>query len=384
MITHDTIDRLLRFDGQGIPVVSVYLGVDRTPSARDGLRSHAASLLGTVRPMAEDRSLEREARLSLRADIERIETAVGEERWKPGSVALFSCTGRGLFEEVTLPRTLRDRSMVDATPWMRPALAVLEEYHRTCAVLLDKGMARIWELTMDEMREVAQLRDPTLRKPDFAAWDAEYGVHHKAEELAKRHYRRVAAELDRLCRTDGFDLLVIGGMPYEIPRFVEALTRELRDRTIGTFNLNPETATQADVRASVDRVVDGYVSADEQRMVGELAAAVAADSSLAALGLEDCLWAGSVAAVDTLLVQEGAVVPAVVCAEGHWLSLSSATCPICGQPTRSTPDVIDHLVETVIDESGSVRHIRADSELRNQLVGARLRFPLPDRPQLLL
>jgi peptide chain release factor subunit 1 len=87
-----------------------------------------------------------------------------------------------------------------------------------------------------------------------------------------------------------------------------------------------------------------------------------------------------VAAVETLLVQDGTVVPGVFCAHGHWLALEGATCPVCGRSTLQTPDVVDHLIETVIDESGSIRHVHADSELRDQLVGAYLRFPLPPLP----
>ena len=30
----------------------------------------------------------------VRADIERIKDALGSERWRPGTVAVFSCSGR--------------------------------------------------------------------------------------------------------------------------------------------------------------------------------------------------------------------------------------------------------------------------------------------------
>jgi peptide chain release factor subunit 1 len=99
----------------------------------------------------------------------------------------------------------------------------------------------------------------------------------------------------------------------------------------------------------------------------------------AALGLPDCLWAGSVAAVETLLVQEGAMAPGVVCDESGWLAMSGDTCPLCGRATRRTPDVIDELSEAVIDEGGLVEHVLADTELREHVVAASLRFPLPPR-----
>jgi|CZKW01.1.fsa_nt_gi hypothetical protein len=42
--------------------------------------------------------------------------ARGEEHWRPGTVAIFACSGRDLFEEVPLPRTMREQIVVDAAP----------------------------------------------------------------------------------------------------------------------------------------------------------------------------------------------------------------------------------------------------------------------------
>jgi len=84
-----------------------------------------------------------------------------------------------------------------------------------------------------------------------------------------------------------------------------------------------------------------------------------------------------VAAIQTLLVEEGAVVPGVVCDQSGWLALAGDTCPLSENPTRHTPDVINELVEAVIDEGGSIQHIEADTGLKQYTVAATLRFPLP-------
>jgi peptide chain release factor subunit 1 len=107
-----------------------------------------------------------------------------------------------------------------------------------------------------------------------------------------------------------------------------------------------------------------------------------ASGGLAVAGLEPCLWAGSLAAVRALLVQDGAVASGVVCDASGWFATTGETCPLCGGPTRRTPDVIDELVEAVIDKGGSIHHVRADTELREQLTAARLRFALPPIPKM--
>jgi hypothetical protein len=71
----------------------------------------------------EDYFLDREIRLSVRGDLERIEAALTEERTRPGAVAIFSCSGTGFYEEIELPRRVRDRIVMHATPWVRPSPA---------------------------------------------------------------------------------------------------------------------------------------------------------------------------------------------------------------------------------------------------------------------
>jgi peptide chain release factor subunit 1 len=52
-------------------------------------------------------------------------------------------------------------------------------------------------------------------------------------------------------------------------------------------------------------------------------------------------------------------------------------CPVDGHPTRETPDVIDDMATRVLDASGSVEHVYADTSLRDHAVAALLRFPVP-------
>jgi peptide chain release factor subunit 1 len=246
-------------------------------------------------------------------------------------------------------------------------------------------------LYQDELRELESIRDRALRKSNYAAGLrvqrtanyaaglAEGRVRNKADELSKRHYRNVAHVLDEMFRSGGFDLLIIGGHDYEVPAFINFLPRELKSRIAGTFSIDPSTEPVAEIRANANSILQDYERTEEQKLVSDVIERLAT-GGLAAAGLADCLWAGSVAAVQTLLVQEGATAPGVVCDQSGWLALSGDTCPLCGNPTRHTPDVIDELAEAVIEESGSVRHIEDDDRLAEHLVAAELRFPLPPLP----
>lgn len=379
MLTAETVDRIVQFDGRDLPVTSLYASVDADPGHREDLQVRVASMLDQIRPLAKDGAVEHEARLSVRADIQRIKEALAEERWKSGAMAIFACSGRDLYEEVALPRRVRDRVMVNATPCVRPMLTVLDELHRTCVVLVDKASACIWEIYQDEIRELRNMRDQVLRKPNYAAGQAEDRVRNKADELSKRHYRNVGQALDELFRPGNFDLLIIGGHDYEVPAFTEFLPAQLRSRIAGTFSIDPGTALLAEIRKNADAILQRYERDRERQLVSDVFERLAA-GGLATAGLDACLWAGSVAAAQTLVVLDGAQQPGVICDESRWLALSGETCPVCGKRTRRTPDIIDELAEVVTGEGGSIRHVEDDDRLRDYAVAAELWFQLPPVP----
>jgi hypothetical protein len=124
----------------GLPVVSLYGRVDPGASQRE-VRARVDSLPDQIRPLAKDRALDHRYRLSVHMDIERIKDILGSERWPPGTIAIFSCSGCDLYEEIPLPRRVREQVMVDATPLARPMLAVLGEYSRACVLVINREAA---------------------------------------------------------------------------------------------------------------------------------------------------------------------------------------------------------------------------------------------------
>ena len=382
MITARTVDRLTHFEANGLPVVSAYLAHPKEEPARErGPHSRVSALLHDLRQRADDETLSRDARLSLRGDIDRIEDAASATRWRRGAVALFSCSRSGLFELLELPRPVRDRIVVDRTPWTRPMLALLEESHRACVVVLDKATARLWEYYQRELVELDSVRDPILRKHNYAGWGGydEKHVSDKAAELAKKHYRRVADLLEDVVRSGAYDAVVVGGHPEEFSHFVDQLPDQVRSRVAGDFAVDLRTVTIGEVKQATDKIMERYERDAERRLVEDVLGTAAA-GGMATVGVEPSLWAGSVAAIERLLVEDDATMAGVVCEQCGWLGLSGDVCPVSGDGTRQSPDVVGELAESVIDNSGSVNHVLADTPLRGQTLAAALRFPLPPDP----
>ena len=375
MITAETVNGIVRFQASGLPVVSLYCRVDPGESQRE-MRARVDSLLDQIRPLARDRDFDHRHRLSVRADIKRIKDGMTSERWPPGTIAIFSCSGRDLYEEIPLPRRALEQVMVDATPLARPMLAVLGEYCRACVLVLDRESARVWEMYQDEMREVETVTDP-LHKADNTRTGAEDRIQNRVDEQTKHHFRRVTGLIDQLLRSDGYDVLVAGGHEHELPEFLRLLPHDLHGRVAGTFSADPAASPVAELRDSAEGIVRQYQRGQDERLV-EQVLELAAAGGPAAIGLQDCLWSGSMSAIETLLVRDGAAVPGVVCDGSRWLAASGELCPVCGRHTRHTPDVLDELAAVVIGAGGSARQISADLMSEEYLAAAKLRFsPAP-------
>jgi hypothetical protein len=63
--------------------------------------------------------------------------------------------------------------------------------------------------------------------------------------------------------------------------------------------------------------------------------------------------------------------------ESRWLAASGDVCPVCGKPTRYTPEVLDELAAAVIETGGSARQIAADLMPEEYPTAAKLRLPPP-------
>ena len=79
-------------------------------------------------------------------------------------------------------------------------------------------------------------------------------------------------------------------------------------------------------------------------------------------------------------MQDGAEQAGAICDADGYMTVEGGKCPTCGRALRRTPDVLDELVQSVIDEGGGVEHVSTDTVLREHITAATLRFPLPPHP----
>jgi len=371
-----TVDRLREMDPMGFPVLSVFVNLQPGPESLRTVPARIKDLLGHVEESSA--SLPRLQRLSLREDVAALTNDIGRFGSDLGhGVAIFRSNGAGIDQQLVLPGPVRDRAVIDVAPYLRPLEAMIEYYSRYCVAVVGRRFSSIFRFSMDELETWEEMRDEEIRKANFGGFAGyeEQRVRSRAEEVTARHYRAVAGRLAELKRSEGgFDLLIVGGADSHIEGTIEALPPDVASLVAGTFSIDPGTMTPATVRDHARRVAVAWEVQDEQRVIAGLFD-VASSGGRAVLGLDEVCGVVNQRAVDILYVQAGDITPGSVCTGCGRVSRDrGVACSVCGQPTRSVPDVIDRLSESVRAAGGHVRYILNAGPLSDFEVGAQLRY----------
>ncbi|MGH2738719.1 MAG: Vms1/Ankzf1 family peptidyl-tRNA hydrolase [Actinomycetota bacterium] len=373
----ERIRTLAGWDTGGLPVTTLYLDVDgrRRPRRRDYVR-RADDLAGVA--CDEARRLGRDAHRSGCADAKRIRSFVSDGLDRRGSVrglALFSCSGAGLWEDVELSQSVRDGVRVGTRPHLLPLEALLEMAGTFCTVLVDRERARIFLSSLGEIEEVSRLLDDVPGRHDQGGW-AQARLQRHIEDHVQRHLKHVADTLLRIQRRRPFDHLVLAG-PEEA---VAALERDLHDyarrRILARVSL-PMTASADDV---LDRVMHLEVELEgrrESEAVRRLLSEAASGTGRAVTGMGGTLSALEANRAEVLVLAEDLRAGGVRCERcGHLASAGpDRPCGSCGGPVVEVPDLVEEAVELALRQRCRVE-IVADGDPLAEVegVGALLRF----------
>lgn len=377
MLDRSTVDRLRSVDSAGHPIVSVYLGLGPDSDQARAITTRLKALVHSLREKGETGGGGEDVR-RLRQDLDAVVAMaerVSADRGR--GAALFVCSAANLAEHVSLPAPVRDRAVVDTTPYLGPLEAMLAHFRRYCAVVIDRRLASIYRFHLGALESWEVMDEEEIRKDNyggFAGW-AEQRVRARAGVVARRLFRRVAVRLDELYRAGEYDLLAVGGQLGNVNGLVAELAPELEACLAGTFAVDPRTATPTEIRDHCRALAEAHDRETDERLVGELMDAAGARRR-GVLGLDRVLDAVNQQAVELLLLDAGETVPGVACPACGWLEREGSACSACRGVTRWVADLFDAAAEAVRTRGGSVRYVLAETELRRFEAGAMTRFPV--------
>jgi len=375
-VNEGVIRELAGFTGRSAPVTSLYLDVDgrRFVRPRD-LGPHLDALVRVARARAGGDGFSKPAQQSVEADLARISEHVrgSLRRSHTRGLAVFSCTAEGLWRVVELGVPVRNRVVVNHTPYVRELEAVLTRRQRFALLLADRQRARLFLFELDALIEKTELIDRLPRHDDDKGDRTRDQVAGQAAVAAHRHLRRAARVAFQVFRQQGFDHLIIGA-PDEIARSLERelhpyLRERISGRTSVALGASDEEICQAAlaVEAEVER-------AREVALVNRLRDALGAGRGAVA-GLDPVLGALVARRVDTLLLSDEYEAPGWRCRACFFVAVVGAGCAVCGSTMDRVDDVVEEAVEEALTQSCRVTVCAGNADLDVLgRIGALLRY----------
>jgi peptide subunit release factor 1 (eRF1) len=204
------------------------------------------------------------------------------------------------------------------------------------AVVFDRAHARFFEVTAAGIKELTSLQSPATRGGKFhsdrqdSPGAGEHRYHGRLREEERRHRHAIAAELERLRRGRPQADLVLAGDGEAAEALRRALPAPLAERVIGTERLNPLEVTDAEVRATVERLAQDARRARDGALVAAMGEGLG--TGRAENGARAVLRALAKGQVRTLLIRPDVHATGFRCAQTGRLVLSSLDCHGEGDP----------------------------------------------------
>jgi len=370
MISRAEADKLARVQAAEPVVLSLYLSVPLEPAELRELPARAGDLIAAAAGGPGDGGRER-VRDADRGAVRSAIVAHGRD-WLGHTVAIFACADLGLFEVLPLSGEVPERAVLAARPHIRLLLADLQRRPAYRVAVVDRRHAWVLAVTDGEIQTVAASDAATVASPSFGGWYGldTYHVQHRITELARHHYRQVAALLEHLMRDGEPEPLIIGGHEEGIGQFFASLQPEVREAFAGSFIADLHALTPARVHDLAEPVIARWAEQAAQRLATEVLEA--SPGGLAAVGLDACVAAVNARAVEQLIVPGNGLVPGYVCGRCGLLGTAADGCPDWEGAAQPVPDLIDEIVHRTLDDGGQITAIRSAPFQ----IAAQRRFPV--------
>lgn len=292
--------------------------------------------------------------------------------WLGHTVAIFACSEIGLSEVFPLPIRLQERAVLGTRPHVRPLLLAIWDHPSFRAVVADRRHGWLFSVDGGQIGETRLPDAEVMRSQGFSGWYglAAYRTNDRIIELARHHYRDIAAMLEQAVSESGPEPLIIGGHRDSVSQVLAALPARVRDDFAGSFAADPDTLTPAKVRDLAGDALAEWRHQRDEQLLTELREQP--PGRLAATGLMPCITAAGQHAVRVLAVPAGGLIPGYSCGRCGALSSDGNGCSHGPEAARAVPDLIDELAVRALSDGAQVATL-PDPPAG---IAALLRFPL--------
>jgi peptide chain release factor subunit 1 len=367
------VEQLVRFDGQGARILSLYLDLD---PERQVTRSYRIMLEDLVKAAREP--LDEQARLDLEAEVARVQEWLEKEPPRARGLVAFSSSAADLWATYHLQVPVPDRLSFEVYPVITPLLGLVEDLERYVVALVDKESARLLTVFEGRIESVEAFTDDVPGKHDQGG-PAQARLQRHHEDHVLRHIKRVVQRLSEGLRQRAFDRLILGGPEETTAEVRERLPHELARRLVATVPAEM-FATDAEIlRMTLE--VEQRAERESEEALATAVIDASRSNGPGACGMSSTLEAVWLRQIGTLVLASGLTSSGSECpVDARLYSDPPGPCPMCGALTLPVADIVDRAAHRTLRQDGDVEivHEGAAQRLREACdgMGAILRFRL--------
>lgn len=356
------------------PVVSLYVGGGQNGERKLVLKNlHKQGEEAVRRDTGFDDERKKGAHAALRRAHDAAEEALARGQGR-GTFVAFAWADR--VETFRVPLVLRDRVVLDRTPYTSPLSVLLQQYEHFGIVVADNRRGRIFDYFVGTLSQLEVLEDTTDKHVRAAGFQGleQARVNHHHEYTVHRHLQNLGDRLFAHHKRSAFDRLVLAGTHENVAKLERVLHPYLRGRVAAREHWAHDISND-DVRKRMADV-EKHVEMEKERKLLALVRDHVCGDLLATTGLDETLRALYYGKVATLIIEDGLTRIGRECPECRFLlprpedakekTPTLVPCPLCARPTRAVPDIIDEAVELAVMSGAKVEHIH---HAKDEIVG---------------
>jgi peptide chain release factor subunit 1 len=335
--------------------ISFFIGFDpsSSPTISDAM-TKINSLLDEAQKSgaATRRELTHDQKLGLQQDFDRLRRWLTTEFTRDGTngVAIFAAGLDNFWSVITVPSVLPDGVRVGPDFYLTPLVPLVGRGDGVLVVVVGREKGVILRLREGRLEELEDLTEEQPGRHDQGGWSqARYQRH--IDELADKHLRTVADELDRHVRSGTANRIVIVCPEEAKGEFEDMLTHEVRKAVVG-WAAGEQYATPAELLGIAEPWLERDRNAKETAALARWQEE-AGRNGRAASGWAQTLEAASDGRVDLLLFAQGAQRTAFQCPQCGRASMNNGACPLDGTAMEQREDAADVAVHQTLAHGGS-------------------------------
>jgi peptide chain release factor subunit 1 len=363
--------------GENLLTTSFYLDADKSRQTKKEIAVSFKNLLSEGRARLAALDASKAKKESLAQDLDRIGRfgAQGLSAWSAAGLALFACSGAKFWEEVSLPHAPRNHVIFDRSLYVRPLSAMLDEYRRICALLLDRQEARWYEIFMGEISLLDSLKSEVPSRVREGGWQGYESkrIERHIDAHLHDHFKKAALKTFELFKKNQFDWLFLGCKEEYRSDFEPLLHPYLKERLKGWLKTDSNIGEARILKQSLE--MERKLKSEEEEALAQALVSELEKGGRAVSGMKEVLRKLNTWEVQSLVLSRHFATAGTACPKCHYLYVDEVRCPICQVKTEKVQDIVHESVHSALDKKVQVRYVTPPSKLdRYGKIGAFLKY----------